>query len=187
MVECAGVSGAPDPERPATGSGPFPSESQTWIAAVIDSNPLLCRPRVRAPQHAATNSVGGAEETFRRVHALLSWGSQTAPICSPVSSHAAVAKCQETEYVDRFGHRFWIPVHSNGPIEGQINRLKAIAPEPWYYASLLALPSYRLHRVDNSRRPDEGIPARGAGGLRSADDLISPPEFRAHRYRARRH
>ena len=69
-------------------SGPFPSESQTWIAAVIDSNPLLCRPRVRAPQHAATNSVGGAEETFRRVHALLSRGSQTAPICSPVSSEA---------------------------------------------------------------------------------------------------
>src|ERR1700677_2507172 len=43
-------------------------------AAVIDSNPLLCRPRVRAPQHAATNSVAGAEEIFRRVPALLSRG-----------------------------------------------------------------------------------------------------------------
>ena len=114
LVECASVSRASDSERPATGSGPFPSESQTWIAAVIHSNPLLCGPRVRAPQHAATNSVGGAEETFRRVHALLSRGSQAAPICSPVSSHAALAKCQETEYVDRFGHRFWIPVH--GPV-----------------------------------------------------------------------
>jgi hypothetical protein len=148
MVEFAIVSRASDPKRPATGSGPFPSESQTRIAAVIDSNPLLCRPRVRAPQHAATNSVGGEEETFRRVHALLSRGSQTAPICSPVSSHAALAKCQKTEYVDRFGRRLWIPVQaqfartlrrdldavklsmttpwSNGPIEGHINRLKAI-------------------------------------------------------------
>jgi hypothetical protein len=84
------------------------------FGAVIDSNPLLCRPPVRAPQHAATNSVGGAEETFRRVHALLSRGLQTAPICSPVSSHAALAKCQETEYMDRFGHPFRIQVH--GPV-----------------------------------------------------------------------
>lgn len=106
MVECASVSRASDPKRPATGSGPFPSESQTWIAAVIDSNPLLCQPRVRAPQHAATKSVGGAEETFRRVHALLSRCSQTAPICSPVSSHAALAKCQERLSSSRIDGRY---------------------------------------------------------------------------------
>jgi hypothetical protein len=114
MVAFASVSRASDPKRPATGSGPFPSESQTWIAAVIGPNRLLCRPRVRAPKHAATNSVAGTEETFRRVHALLSWGSQAAPICSSVSSHASLAKCQETESVDRLSHRFRIPLH--GPV-----------------------------------------------------------------------
>jgi hypothetical protein len=77
MVECTAVSGASDPKRPATGSGPFPSEPRAGIAAVIDSNPLLCRPCVSAAQYAVTNSVDGAEETFRRVPALLPQGSQT--------------------------------------------------------------------------------------------------------------
>jgi hypothetical protein len=138
MVECASVSRASDPKRSATGLGAFSSESQTWIAAVIDSNPLLCRPRVRTPQYAATNSVGGAEETFRRVHALLSRGSQTAPICSRVSSHAALAKCQETEYVDRFGHRLWIPVHgpvceNAAPRFGSSEAIADNAMEQWPY------------------------------------------------------
>src|ERR1700733_9817776 len=138
MFECASVSRAADPKRPAAVSAPFPSEPQTWIAAVIDSNPLLCRPRVRAPQHAATNSVGGAEETFRRVPALLSRGSQTAPICSPVSSHAALAKCQGTEYVDRFGHRFRIPVHgpvceNAAPRFGSSEAIDDNAMEQWPY------------------------------------------------------
>ena len=114
MVECAGVPGASDPKRPATGSGPFPSEARAGIAAVIDSNPLLCRPRVSATQYALTNSVDDAEETFRRVRALLPRGAQTASICSPVSSHAALAKCEEAVYLDSIGRRFWIPLY--GPI-----------------------------------------------------------------------
>jgi hypothetical protein len=95
-------------------------------------------PRFRAPQHAATDSVGGGEETFRRVPALLSRSSQTAPICSPVSSHAALAKCQETEYVDRFGHRFWIPVHgpvceNAAPRSGSSEAIDDNAMEQWPY------------------------------------------------------
>jgi hypothetical protein len=35
-------------------------------------------------------------------------------ICSPVSSHAALAKCEEAEYLDSIGGRFWIPLH--GPV-----------------------------------------------------------------------
>jgi hypothetical protein len=51
-------------------------------------------------------------------------GSQTAPICSPVSSHAGwrSAKRRDLEAVKPSTTTPW----SNGPIEGQINRLKAI-------------------------------------------------------------
>jgi Transposase len=82
---------------------------------------------------------------------FLPQGSQTAPICSPVSEPccaAALAECEEAEYLDSIGRSFWIPLHgpfartlrrdleavklsmttpwSNGPIEGHISRLKAI-------------------------------------------------------------
>ena len=108
------------------------------FGAVIDSNPLLCRPPVRAPQHAATNSVGGAEETFRRVHALLSRGLQTAPICSPVSSHAALAKCEEAECLDSIGGHFWIPLHgpvceNAAPRFGSSETIDDNAMEQWPY------------------------------------------------------
>jgi hypothetical protein len=72
------------------------------------------RAGVSANQYAVTDSVAGAEETFRRVPALLPQGSQTAPMCFPVSSHAALAKCEEAEYLDSIGRRFWIPLH--GPV-----------------------------------------------------------------------
>jgi hypothetical protein len=64
MVECTGVSGASYSKRPARGSGPFPSDARAGTATVIDSNPLLCRPRVSATQYAVTNSVVDAEETL---------------------------------------------------------------------------------------------------------------------------
>ena len=138
MVECAGVSGASDPERPATASGPFPSEPRAGIAAVIDSDPLLRRPRVSATQYAVTNSVDGAEETFGRVPALLPQGSQTAAICSPVSSHAALAKCEEAEYLDSIGGRFWIPLHgpvceNAAPRFGSSETIDDNAMEQWSY------------------------------------------------------
>ncbi len=138
MVECTGVSGASDSERPATGSGPFPSEPRAGIAAVIGSNPLLCRPHVSATQYAVTHSVNGAEETFRRVPGLLPQGSQTAPICSPVSSHAALAKCEHAAYLDSIGGRFWIPLYGTvcehaPPRFGGSGTIDDNAMEQWSY------------------------------------------------------
>ena len=131
------------PRHPITPSQPTPTQNQEKPGC-IGLQPSLTRTHYSAGrvsallQHAATKSVGGAEETFRRVHALLSWGSQTAPICSPVSSHAALAKCQETEYVDRFGHRFRIPVHgpvceNAAPRFGSSEAIDDNAMEQWPY------------------------------------------------------
>jgi hypothetical protein len=123
----------------ATGDviSPFSSELQT-IAAVIDSNPLLCRRRVSALLNMPPQTLSVAQKRHLDAFMLLSRSSQTAPICSPVSSHAALAKCQETEYVDRIGHRFWIPVH--GPVcenavprSGSSEAIDDNAMEQWPY------------------------------------------------------
>jgi hypothetical protein len=125
MVECASVSEASDSKRPATGSGLFTSEPRAWIAAILDSNPLLCRPRVAATQHAATNTVARTEETFRSILPLLSQVSSTAPFHSSVSSHDEMAKRQEAGRLDKGGKHVWISF--SGSVANMLRRdLKAV-------------------------------------------------------------
>jgi hypothetical protein len=99
----------------------------------------LADPRTREPVRSTWDGlVDGAEETFRRVHALLPRGSQTAPICSPVSSHAALAECEEAEYLDNIGRRFWIPLHgpvceNAAPRFGSSGTIDDNAMEQWSY------------------------------------------------------
>jgi len=148
MVERTGVSGASDPKRPARGSGPLPSEPPTWIPVVIDSNPLLCRPRVSATQYAITNSVDAAKETLdaflrfcRKAHklrrfvlqfrAMLRWRSarqlNTWIVSAAVSGFRFTTQFARTlrrdlEVVKLSMTTSW----STGPIEGHINRLKVL-------------------------------------------------------------
>jgi hypothetical protein len=88
----------------------------------------------------------------------LSQVSSTAPFHSSVSSHDEVAKRQEARRLDKGGEHVWIPFSgsvrehapprfetvelsittpwSNGPIEGHINRLKAIKRQMYGRAGL---------------------------------------------------
>jgi hypothetical protein len=128
LIECATVSRAKDQKRPPTGSSPFPAEPTALAAAILDAltvssrlrqnangvvytnevefRSLLCRSSGGIAHHAATQTVGITEPTVGRVHLILPEGSRVAPTQSPVRSRAQMAKRQEAEQLDRYGHSF---------------------------------------------------------------------------------
>jgi hypothetical protein len=108
LVECTAVSRAKDPKRPATGTSPLPAEPTARIAAILDTHSLLCRSSGGTDRHATTKTVAITETTSGCVLSLLPKGSRVAPTQSPVRGYAQMAKRQEAEQLDRFGHSFWI-------------------------------------------------------------------------------
>lgn len=86
------------------------SEPTVRIAAILDAHSLLCRSCGGTAHYAATKTVVITETTSGCVLSLLPEGSRGAPTQSPVRGHAQMAKRQEAEQLDRFDHRFWIPL-----------------------------------------------------------------------------
>ena len=112
-VECAGVSRAKDPKRSATGSSPLPPEPTVRNATILDAHSLLRRSRGSTAYHAAAETVGITETTSGCLLSFLPEGSRVASTQSPVWGHAQMAKRQEAEQLDRYGHSFWIPLRSS--------------------------------------------------------------------------
>src|ERR1035438_7832995 len=75
LVECAGVSRAKDPKRPAAGSSPLPAEPTARIAAIFDAHSLLCWSCGGTVNYAAIKTVRTTETTSGCVLSLLPEGS----------------------------------------------------------------------------------------------------------------
>jgi hypothetical protein len=63
IVECAAFRSA-GLQAISDGTRLLSSDLQAWTAAVLDSNPLLCRPRVGATQHARPKLLPAQKRSF---------------------------------------------------------------------------------------------------------------------------
>ena len=142
LVEGAGVSRAKDPKRLATRSSPLPAEPTARIAAILDPHSLLCRssggtahmppPKRSESQRRHLDAFlrfcrrltgcAGSVSGSGRAKKLENWIDSIRASGFPFVAQFAITLCRDLEAVELSITMPW----SNGPIEGHINRLKAI-------------------------------------------------------------
>jgi hypothetical protein len=174
VVECTGVSRAPNTKRSATRPGPLPAGSGVRIAAITHSNSLFGRPYRSSSEQTTKKAFAGAGAAFGGILSIVPEGSQAAPVRSPVSSHAEMAERSETFYLGRGGYRFSISIPCSicenaaprlaSPSHcGNRSGWNAEIARP--HESLLITPV--VMQVDNDRPTDVhyngGVPAFSAG------------------------